>query len=109
MLADINVKVLTDAQNVETLSSDIVVLDTNNDYVVLNFLQILPGGNSTIPDEGKVVDRSAKVATRVSLSWGHFINLIPQFMEFAKKNEEFINNRYKNTSNSLKNMTVNKK
>ena len=37
MLADINVKVLTDAQNVETLSSDIVVLDTNNDYVVLNF------------------------------------------------------------------------
>lgn len=104
-MAEQKVQIFTDINKLETLSSDLVNIEVNNGYVILNFLQTFPSTPMPIPNAPQV-DRSAKIISRISLSWEHFTNLIPYFIKVAKDNENLSQVEYNKAIDFLKKISI---
>lgn len=102
-MAEQKIQIFTDINKLETLSSDLVNIEVNNGYVILNFLQTFPPAPMSIQNAPQI-DRSAKIISRISLSWEHFTNLIPYFIKVAKDNENFSQTEYNKAIDFLKNI-----
>ena len=84
----IPVGIVMDVNALETKFTDLVNLEPFQDYIVLNFLQTFP----VQPPNASKVDldagiRSAKIASRVGISWPHFARFIEMAAHELKNNE----------------------
>lgn len=96
--------IMINIDKLENISADGISLEANNGYVIINFLQTIPGVN----DEDNTETRNAKIASRICLSWNHFIRILPVMMNFAKENQAQIKSNYESTIKQLENMHIDK-
>lgn len=96
-----NIKIMADILKIDAISADVVSIEESNGYIILNFLQTFPK-----PDENQSQttnisqvsknqsDRIGKIVCRVSLSWEHFVRLIPLISKTAKDFEQIAKTKY---------------
>jgi len=85
---DISVQILIDTSQLKTEYADLVNFEVFNGRVIFNFLQTYPNTMPLPPgaDESSQPERMAKIASRVSLPWDHFVRIIPAMIDVAQNN-----------------------
>ena len=85
---EIPVQIFSDINQLKTESADLVNFEVFNGRIIFNFLQTYPNMLPPLPDtaENQQPQRMAKIATRVSIPWDHFVRLIPSMIDIAQKN-----------------------
>ena len=107
-MAEQSVQIFADINNMSTIASDLINIETNNGYVIINFLQTFPITNAmpNIPEGMPKPQRSAKIVSRISLSWEHFASLIPYFISTLKEMEPTNTEEYNKTKKLLESLQI---
>ena len=87
---EIAVQIAMDVNQLKTECADLVNFEVFNGRVFFNFLQTYPNAMEQPAniDVSLRPERMAKIASRVSLPWDHFVRLIPTMIDVAQKNHD---------------------
>lgn len=85
---DVQVQIFADINQLKTEAADLVNFEVFNGRIIFNFLQTYPNMMAPAPGTEGIPQpqRMAKIATRVSIPWDHFVRLIPNMIDIAQKN-----------------------
>lgn len=107
-MAEQSVQIFADINNMSTIASDLINIETNNGYVIINFLQTFPITTpiANLPKDMPQPERSAKIVSRISLSWEHFASIIPYFITVLKEMEPANTKEYKKAMSLLSKLQI---
>ena len=107
-MAEQSVQIFADINNMSTIASDLVNIESNNGYVIINFLQTFPITTAVpnLPEGIPQPERSAKIVSRVSLSWEHFASIIPYFISTLKEMEPANTKEYNKAMDLLSKLQI---
>lgn len=97
----IDVEIMMSMNDMKTISSDMVTLDSANGYVVMNFLQTFPVGR-----EGDVEHRKGVPAARIMLSWEHFVQVFSKMSEQIKNMQESAEAKHRSAIDVANGITI---
>lgn len=90
----VELTVITDLDKIKNQTADAVTFEIVNGDVIMNFMQSFPS------EDNAPYKRRAKISSRVKLSWGQFVRMIPQMIEVAQEAKP-TTDRYMSDANEI--------
>lgn len=84
-----DIRILVDPNGIFTFVSEFEQVQVNGDFVTLNFLQFIPTGPNEPP--------SAKLLSRISMSWSHFAKFVSMCNSVISHNREMARTEFMNS------------